>query len=50
MLDDARTLLDRLKSHNYPGFEDSLRVMDRETHNSVFPGGVTRELRVLLGE
>jgi uncharacterized protein len=48
MIDDARALLKRIQSHGYAHFEGAVRVLDRETHNSVFPAGVTRGLRVLL--
>ncbi len=48
MVDDARMLLSRIRARGYPHFDSALRVLDRETHNSVFPAGVTRGLRVLL--
>ncbi|MBB6183465.1 alpha/beta hydrolase [Oleiagrimonas soli] len=48
MVDDARELLRRIRAHGYEHFDGAVRVLDRETHNSVFPAGVTRGLRVLL--
>jgi len=48
MIDDARELLRRLRSRHYKHFEGVVRVLDRDTHNSVFPAGVTRGLRVVL--
>ena len=48
MIDDARELLRRIQSRHYRHFEGVVRVLDRDTHNSVFPGGVTRGLRVVL--
>ncbi|MGA9827671.1 MAG: alpha/beta hydrolase-fold protein [Rhodanobacteraceae bacterium] len=49
MVDDMRELLNRLQRRGYPHFDGVGRVLDRETHNSIFPAGVTRGLRVVLG-
>jgi uncharacterized protein len=44
MVDDLTELVEKLKSRNYPQLSLRYRVYDGETHNSVFPGAVTRGL------
>lgn len=44
MVDDLEELVTKLKSRNNPKLQVRLKVYDGETHNSVFPGAVTRGL------
>ena len=44
MVDDLTELVDKLKSRNNPRLVLRYKVYDGETHNSVFPGAVTRGL------
>jgi uncharacterized protein len=44
MVDDLNELVEKLKSRNNPSLIVRYRVYDGETHNSVFPGAVTRGL------
>jgi predicted alpha/beta superfamily hydrolase len=44
MVDDLSELVEKLKSRNNPRLVLRYRVYDGETHNSVFPGAVTRGL------
>jgi uncharacterized protein len=44
MVDDVTKLVDKLRSRNNPRLVLRLRIYDGETHNSVFPGAVTRGL------
>jgi predicted alpha/beta superfamily hydrolase len=44
MVDDLTELVEKLKSRNYPQLSLRYRIYDGETHNSVFPGAVTRGL------
>lgn len=50
MVDDIHALVGRIESRGYPDLEIAVRVLDGETHNSVFPAGVTRGLRAVLQE
>jgi hypothetical protein len=44
MVDDLTELVEKLKSRNNPRLAVRYRIYDGETHNSVFPGAVTRGL------
>ena len=44
MVDDLTELIDKLKSRNNPRLFLRYKIYDGETHNSVFPGAVTRGL------
>jgi predicted alpha/beta superfamily hydrolase len=44
MVDDLTELVDKLRSRNNPRLVLRFRIYDGETHNSVFPGAVTRGL------
>lgn len=44
MVDDLTELVDKLRSRNNPRLALRFRIYDGETHNSVFPGAVTRGL------
>lgn len=44
MVDDLTELVNKLKSRNNPRLVLRYRIYDGETHNSVFPGAVTRGL------
>jgi hypothetical protein len=44
MVDDLNELVEKLKSRNNSNLIVRYRVYDGETHNSVFPGAVTRGL------
>lgn len=49
MVDDLRAFAALMQSANLSGYEATLTVFDGETHNSVFPAGLSRGLRVLTG-
>jgi uncharacterized protein len=44
MEDDLAELVKKLRSRGNPGLKVTMRVYEDETHNSVFPGAVTRGL------
>lgn len=44
MVDDLTELVDKLQSRNNPRLVVRYKIYDGETHNSVFPGAVTRGL------
>jgi len=44
MEDDLAELVKKLRSRGSPGLQVTMRVYEGETHNSVFPGAVTRGL------
>jgi predicted alpha/beta superfamily hydrolase len=44
MVDDLSELVEKLRSRNNPKLVVRYRIYDGETHNSVFPGAVTRGL------
>jgi predicted alpha/beta superfamily hydrolase len=44
MVDDLSELVEKLRSRNNPNLFVRYRIYDGETHNSVFPGAVTRGL------
>ncbi len=44
MEDDLAELVKNLRSRGIPGLQVTMRVYEGETHNSVFPGAVTRGL------
>jgi predicted alpha/beta superfamily hydrolase len=44
MEDDLAELVKKLRSRGIPGLQVTMRVYESETHNSVFPGAVTRGL------
>jgi predicted alpha/beta superfamily hydrolase len=44
MVDDLTELVEKLRSRNNPRLVLRFRIYDGETHNSVFPGAVTRGL------
>lgn len=44
MVDDLKELLSKLRKQKLPGLVISSRIFEGETHNSVFPGAVTRGL------
>jgi predicted alpha/beta superfamily hydrolase len=46
MVDDLKEFAGKLK--RFPGLRTRLQVFEGETHNSVFPGAVTRGLRVVF--
>jgi hypothetical protein len=46
MVDDLKEFAGKLK--RFPGLRTQLQVFEGETHNSVFPGAVTRGLRVVF--
>jgi len=46
MVDDLKEFAGKLK--HFPGLRAQLQVFEGETHNSVFPGAVTRGLRVVF--
>jgi hypothetical protein len=46
MVDDLKEFAGKLK--RFPGLRTHLQVFEGETHNSVFPGAVTRGLRVVF--
>jgi hypothetical protein len=48
MVGDLRELADRLGRRRYRGLAVASRVMDDETHNSVFPGCLSNGLRFVL--
>ncbi len=48
MVDDLTELVEKLKSRNNPKLEVRYRIYDGETHNSVFPGAVTRGLLTIF--
>ena len=50
MVDDLSELVEKLKSRHNPRLALRYRVYDGETHNSVFPGAVTRGLLTVFGE
>lgn len=47
MPDDLRAFADALRSHDFDGLWLRAQVSDDETHNSIFPGAVTRGLRAV---
>ena len=48
MVGDLRELATRLESRRYRGLALASRVMDDETHNSIFPGCLSNGLRFVL--
>jgi hypothetical protein len=44
MEDDLAELVKKLRRRGIPGLQVTMRVYEGETHNSVFPGAVTRGL------
>jgi predicted alpha/beta superfamily hydrolase len=44
---DLQALTEQIKGHSYRGLSLQSRVMDDETHNTIFPLGLTRGLRFL---
>lgn len=49
MVDDLTEFVTKLKSRNNPRLVLHYRIYDGETHNSVFPGAVTRGLLTVFG-
>ena len=50
MVDDLTELVDKLRSRNNPRLTLRYKIYDGETHNSVFPGAVTRGLLTVFGD
>lgn len=50
MVDDLNELVAKLRSRNYPRLNMVHRIYDGETHNSVFPGAVTRGLLTVFND
>lgn len=48
MIGDLTAFVARLESRRYDGFELDSRVMQDETHNSVYPGGLSNGLRFVF--
>lgn len=48
MVGDFRRLVERLEQRRYPGLAFQSRVMEDETHNSIFPGCLSNGLRYVL--
>ena len=49
MVDDVNAMDTLFKKAKLEGYYSSLQVFEGDTHNSVFPGALTRGLRVLIG-
>jgi predicted alpha/beta superfamily hydrolase len=50
MVDDLNELVAKLKSRNHPRLTVGYKIYNGETHNSVFPGAVTRGLLTVFGD
>ena len=50
MADDMQLMVKQLKSRDYPHLQVTDYVFDQETHNSVFPGALSRGLREVFSD
>ena len=50
MVDDMLRLRDRIAGRGFAGFSSTVQVFEGETHNSVYPGAITRSLLAAFSE